>query len=444
MVNKFLLIIVLLVHPCFSQSDSLLIFSEIMFYPSAGNNEFIEIYNLNSSQPIELDGYSIKYYSSSADQIVDAGYGTLILPNSYAIIFENDYDIQTGIYKDLVPANALILKIADNSFGSSGMANTTNRPLWLLNPVDENIDFYFYSANNQQIHSDEKILLNRDSLQTNWSNSLSINGTPGFVNSVSPVDYDLYLYSLAFSPSNPSEEDSVDIKIKIRNNGLLSAENFSVEVFNDADSDSVGEPGEGIYTQFYSTLLSDDSISVEFILDSLIPGTHQIIAEVIFNEDEFLLNNFLIGQVIVSPKGNDFNDIIINEIMYAPSSGEPEWLEFYNRTNEPVNLRNWKLSDASSTITITDQDKIVAPNSFVIVTEDSSLLNYFSVHSEIIEANIPALNNGGDAVVIKDINNSVIDSVNYLPVWGGNSEGRSLERISVDQPEMMKKTGELP
>ena len=108
MVNKFLLIIVLLVHPCFSQSDSSLIFSEIMFYPSAGNNEFIEIYNLNSSQPIELGGYSIKYYSSSADQIVDAGYGTLILPNSYAIIFENDYDIQTGIYKDLVPANALI------------------------------------------------------------------------------------------------------------------------------------------------------------------------------------------------------------------------------------------------------------------------------------------------------------------------------------------------
>ena len=434
MVNKFLLIIVLLVHPCFSQSDSLLIFSEIMFYPSAGNNEFIEIYNLNSSQPIELGGYSIKYYSSSADQIVDAGYGTLILPNSYAIIFENDYDIQTGIYKDLVPANALILKIADNSFGSSGMANTTNRPLWLLNPADENIDFCFYSANNQQIHSDEKILLNRDSLQTNWSNSLSINGTPGFVNSVSPVDYDLYLYSLAFSPSNPSEGDSVDIKIKIRNNGLLSAENFSVEVFNDVDSDSVGEPGEGIYTQFYSTLLSDDSISVEFILDSLIPGTHQIIAEVVFNEDEFLPNNFLISQVIVSPKGNDFNDIIINEIMYAPSSGEPEWLEFYNRTNEPVNLRNWKLSDASSTITITDQDKIVAPNSFVVVTEDSSLLNYFSVHSEIIEANIPALNNGGDAVVIKDINNSVIDSVNYLPVWGGNSEGRSLERISEDQP----------
>ena len=118
--------------------------------------------------------------------------------------------------------------------------------------------------------------------------------------------------------------------------------------------------------------------------------------------------------------------------MYAPSSGEPEWIELYNRTANSINLKNWKISDASSTITITTQDKFVPANSFIVISKDSSILDYYNVPSEIIVTNIPALNNTGDAVVIKDALGIKIDSVSYLPNWGGNVGGKSLERISVD------------
>ena len=187
MIKKILLISFLTFSITYSQSDTSLIFSEVMFSPTSGNNEFIEIYNLSSTESINLSSYKIKYYTSTADQIVDAGFGITLPPNSYAIIFENDYDIATGIYNVLVPASALILKIADNSFGGTGMSNTTSRPLWLLNTVNDSVDFYFYSANNSTAISDEKKILNRDSLQTNWANSLVINGTPGFTNSVTPI-----------------------------------------------------------------------------------------------------------------------------------------------------------------------------------------------------------------------------------------------------------------
>jgi hypothetical protein len=404
-----------------------------MFSPASGNNEFIEIYNLSNTQSVDLSSYKIKYYTSTADQIIDAGFGTTLAPNSYAIIFENDYDIPTGIYNGLVPANALILKITDNSFGSSGMANTTSRPLWLLNAANDSVDYYFYSANNSSTFSDEKIILNRDTLQTNWANSLVTNGTPGFTNSVTPTNYDLGLYSLTFSPSNPIASNDVTINVKVKNNGILVASNYSLEIFNDLNADSIGDISERIFTQNYSNLLPADSISASTILSSLSAGTYQIIAKINFAEDQFLNNNSLIDQFTVLQPGNSFNDIVINEIMYAPSSGEPEWIELYNRTNEDINLKNWKLSDAATTIIITNEDKFVNPNSFIVVTKDSTILNYYNVQSEIIEANVPSLNNTGDAIVVRDVNSSKIDSVSYLPAWGGNSGGKSLERISVDQ-----------
>ncbi len=416
----------------YSQSDTLLIFSEIMFSPTSGNNEFIEIYNLSSTQAVDLNGCKIKYYTANNDPIIDAGFGTILQPNSFAIIFENDYDIAAGIYNGLVPANALILKITDNSFGTSGMANTTSRPLWLLNSVNDTIDYYFYSANNTTAISDEKKILNRDSLQTNWANSLVINGTPGFTNSVTPTNYDLQLSSLIFSPSIPIAGNDVTINAKVKNLGILNAQTYSIEIFNDVNKDSIIDLSERIFNQSYSNLSPNDSVVALTILNSLPADFYQIIARVNFTEDQNSTNNVLIKSFNVSPPGNNYNDIVINEIMYAPTSGEPEWIEIYNRTADPINLKNWKLSDASTTITITTQDKFVEANSFLVISRDSSILNFYNVSSQIITATIPSLNNTGDNVILKDFNSTIIDSVSYLPAWGG-SNGKSLERVSVDE-----------
>ncbi|MBK7632500.1 MAG: lamin tail domain-containing protein [Ignavibacteriales bacterium] len=434
MIKKIFFFSIFIFNITFSQTDTLLIFSEIMFSPTSGNNEFIEIYNLSSTLSVDLNGYSIKYYTSTADQLIDAGFGTTLLPNSYAIIFENDYDIATGIYNGLVPANALIIKIADNSFGASGMANTTSRPLWLFNSVADTVDYYFYSANNATAISDEKIILNRDSLTTNWANSLITNGTPGYINTVTPTNYDLQLSSLTFSPSIPVAGNDIMISAKVKNNGVLSAANYSIEIFNDINKDSVADLSERIFNQTYTNLAASDSSTATTTLSSLPANLYQIIARVTFLEDQIPANNILINQFTVSPPGNIFNDIVINEIMYAPSTGEPEWIEIYNKTANLINLKNWQLSDASTTITITSQNKFIEANSFLVISHDSSILNYYSVPSQIITATIPTLNNTGDNVVLKDFNSTIIDSVSYLPAWGGSVGGKSLERVSVGEP----------
>ncbi len=414
---------------CLAQTSVKL--NEIMFYPVSGNNEFIEIYN-NGLTSIDLNGFSIKYYNSSPDFIAGTGQGTILQPHSYAVIFEADYDPETGIYNSLIPPGVLILKIADNYFGSTGMANTSSRPVWLLSANEDTLDVYTYSADNLQAHSDEKILTGADSSQSNWLNSIYPNGTPGFQNSVTPVSYDLEVTSITVSPDVPVEGDDIIISSKIKNTGENQTDNFWVKIFNDTNLDSITQAGEEIFSQEYFSLQAGDSLTAGTQIISAPPGFYNIIAKVVFPPDEDTLDNTAWKNFTVYPEGTAYNDIVINEIMYAPSSGEPEWVEIFNRSSEEVNLNGWRFCDYSAERIITNDDIFIAPSDFLVLTRDSSLLNFYDVPSSIINFSLPALNNTGDATVIKDSLGLTIDSLIYSPDWGGD-EGRSLERISADE-----------
>jgi hypothetical protein len=433
MLKKFISILFILSPLVIPQSDSTLILSEIMFFPQTGPNEYIELYNNSETNSININGYKIKYYTSNPDIIIDAGQGTILPPKSFAIILEGDYPFGSGIYDGLIPPEALIVKISDNAFGTNGMANTENRPVWLLNAANDTLEAYIYSANNPQGRSDEKKVMIKDSSQTNWANSLVVNGTPGFANSVTPVQFDLQMASLTFEPPLPFEGDDVTITAKVKNLGTNTADVYTIEIYNDANFNSTADPGEIIFSQQFSNLASGDSITASTIMNSLPSGNYQIISNVLFTPDEKPDNNQLIKTFIVFPPGNNYNDVVINEIMYAPSTGEPEWVELYNRTSAAINLKKWKFSDAAATVTITNIDQYIPENGYIVLARDSSILNFYNVESEIIVFNLPVLNNTGDAVVIKDSLGVLIDSLYYLPAWGGNTGGKSLERISTEE-----------
>ena len=433
MIRKLFFTTLLIIPFINAQEDTALILSEIMFYPESGPNEFIELYNFSNTDSIDLSGYKFKYSTSSADEFIDAGEGTILPPQSFAVIFEGDYTIGSGIYDSRIPPEALVLKISDNSFGSSGMANTADRSVMLLSSAGDTLETYIYSADNSQSFSDEKKELVNNGSPSNWDNSVVSNGTPGFRNSITPFTDDLELTSLTFSPQFPVEGDEVTIFAKATNRGLMNAAAYSVEIYNDVNTDSVGDPNELIFSQNYSNLSEGDSLIVSMLLNNLSEGKYQIIAKVIFNNDENTTNNQLIISLTVFPPGNNYNDLVVNEIMYAPSSGEPEWIELFNRSSSAVNLKKWEISDLSTTVTITPVDNFIQPGEYIVLTKDSSISNFYNVPSEIIEINIPSLNNTGDAIVIKDTLNVLIDSVLYSPDWGGNTGRKSLERISVDE-----------
>lgn len=129
--------------------------------------------------------------------------------------------------------------------------------------------------------------------------------------------------------------------------------------------------------------------------------------------------------------------IIVNEIMFAPNAGEPEWAEILNLGGRMVNLRDWTVSDATSVRrTVAARDFLIAPDEFAVLTGDSAALRAFDpgLSARVLQvAGFPALNDGGDCVAIGDVRGCTIDSVAYAPSWHSpalpDPGGRSLERI---------------
>ncbi len=413
---------------CRAQGIDSLYISEIMFYPSETNGEFIELYNA-SSYPINLFKYKIIYSTSSADTIVAFTDNTILNPNNFAVIFENDYDFVDGKYFGLISDSTLVLQIDNSKFGSSGMANTSNRFVYLLSEGNDTIDYYEYTANNKSGFSDEKIDITLENESSNWANSVAINGTPGISNSVSQKNYDVCIQNLFSEPEIVFVDELIYFTAKIENLGKNNVDYFDINIFIDLNNDSLNQLNEQILDTTITNLSAADSLELTKKIIINKSGIYNVYAEVIFNLDENKDNNYFSEQLIVREKPNAFNDLVINEIMYKPLNDQPEWIEIFNNTNTAINLKNWRIADKLSVVQITNSNVVIQSNEFFILSEDSNISNYFDIDSNLIVLNLPSLNNTGDNLKLLDSLNRIIDSVDYKETWGGNN-GYSLERIS--------------
>ena len=415
----------------YSQSDSLIV-SEVMFYPSASNSEFIEIFNLSHQNSVDLSKYQIIYSSANADTITETGDGILLPARSFAVIFEGDYDLENGIYSTMVPEGSIKLQIQDNAFGSSGMANTSNRTILLVNSIGDTVDAHTYSAKNSAGISDEKILLNPDTSLANWANSLTLNGTPGKENSVSPRRFDLSVANINYSPLEIYEGDKVNFTSSIKNIGTSTCENFTAFLFVDINKDSSAQQNEIIISQNFSTLLPNDSTELIGQSNNLPVGKFDFYVTVDFTLDEQLLNNTHSVEISINPKLNNYNDIIISELMFAPTDNEPEWIEIYNRSDFAINLSNWRIADKVSSIIIYDSTLLIQSQEFLVLTDDETIYDHYDIPFPVIVINLPSLNNSGDNIKLLDSLKREIDSVNYSNSWGREG-GNSLEKINLDE-----------
>jgi hypothetical protein len=134
-------------------------------------------------------------------------------------------------------------------------------------------------------------------------------------------------------------------------------------------------------------------------------------------------------------------DIIIHELLADPSPqvGLPnsEFVELRNISSGVINLRNWKLTDGSSTATI-NSNYLLAPDSCVVVCATSAQVLYAGLGSAVGIANFPSLNNDTDMLWLVAPDGRVIHAVAYEQSWYRNavkSEGGwTLEMIDAGNP----------
>lgn len=405
----------------FGQSIKL---SEIMFAPSAANSEFIELKNISNNETINLSRYQIKYSTSSADEIISISAEYDLLPNQFAVIFEADYDFQNGIYKDIIPQNTLVFTLDDNAFGSAGMANSSDRIIYLLNSENDTLDYFTYSADNENGISDERISF----ANNEWGNSQILNGTPGLQNSIAPKDFDLAIVDFSIEPPNVIIGHSAKAKISVQNLGSKNASEFEVNLYMDINQDSIAQSEELISADTYTNLDSSSILSIDETIINISEGLNRFIIQIYYDNDENNENNLKIAEVYGTQINEVKGDLVINEIMYAPKSPEPEWIEIYNKSEKKIFIKNYKVADNNDTAKIKNTSLLLLPKQYLIISDDSTIIDLYPTMENIIVADFPTLNNTNDEVIIMDSLSRVIDSVSYSSDWGGGN-GNSLERI---------------
>jgi len=192
------------------------------------------------------------------------------------------------------------------------------------------------------------------------------------------------------------------------------------------------------------------------MLDGSNPAlVHITLAQVLVNGNTYTMgvsdvqdlagNTFVPGTPVsfswVVPEQADFRDVVINEIMCDPSPPvglpEVEFVELYNRTlDRTFDLTGWTFSDGGTPVALPSY--LLGPGEYVVLMAAASLPLFPTITNKIGSASLPALNNDGDALVLRDANAITIDALTYALSWYQdaikNQGGWTLEQIDPTSP----------
>jgi hypothetical protein len=160
---------------------------------------------------------------------------------------------------------------------------------------------------------------------------------------------------------------------------------------------------------------------------------------------KFYFDDFEVsGEEYVEPKPvadtTQLYDIVFNEIMADPTpvAGLPEceYLELYNRSKGPVNMKGWKLTMGSYTYDIPEIQMPVG--GYLIITSEADTSKFSSFGHVLGLVSSTALNNTGLYLKLENRDGRLIDWVEYDDSWYGDEfkaqGGYSLEQIDPWNP----------
>ncbi|HNQ12483.1 MAG TPA: lamin tail domain-containing protein [Bacteroidia bacterium] len=114
-----------------------------------------------------------------------------------------------------------------------------------------------------------------------------------------------------------------------------------------------------------------------------------------------------------------FGDVQINEIMADPDPmvllPNAEYIELYNRSTKAIDLKDWTLSDGSSTATF--PSLTLLPQQYVIVCSNANSTLFSTYGTTIGLSSFPGLNNDGDQLELRNEANTLIQRVDYNDTW---------------------------
>lgn len=122
-------------------------------------------------------------------------------------------------------------------------------------------------------------------------------------------------------------------------------------------------------------------------------------------------------------QANSIPAVVISEVYYdtAGTDSVEEWIELYNNHVEAVDIGGWKLVDnngSGSTYTIPANTVLNPGDYFTVAVDQTGFQAIYGYDADAYGA-IPALNNTGDTLLLKNNRGSLVDAV----AWEGGATG---------------------
>jgi hypothetical protein len=251
--------------------------------------------------------------------------------------------------------------------------------------------------------------------------------------------------SVSSSPLLPGQR--VSLEAVVRNVGSQTTTNYAVHFFRDVNLNGKAEASEEFAVTNGTNLSATDSTLITTDSTPLIAGDNRFCAVTSWSSDTNPWDDTAFVDVVAEAEAHA---IVVNEIMFDPMLGQNEWVEFYHRGQDPIDIARWRISDrptssGANSLVITSASALIQPRDFVVITADSSIFSQFpflensnpSIHIFILNRTSGfGLNNDGDDIILRDALGKTIDSVSYSSSWHHPdvtvTKGRSLERINPD------------
>ena len=143
----------------------------------------------------------------------------------------------------------------------------------------------------------------------------------------------------------------------------------------------------------------------------------------------------------------------ITKVYYDVDSGhyEPcqewksEWVEIYNPTSSPVNIKNWEICDNTDCDILSSSDLFIPAGGYAVITGKSTTWKYWDIPAGVVKIVLDSpiggdgLDNDGDRVILLRSNGNRADAMSYgtdtfifNPSCPDVAEGNMLGRISLD------------
>lgn len=384
--------------------------------------EYVELYN-RSPNPIDLGGWKFSDGGTTAilpGKIILPGQYWIIVPAASASVF-TPFANTLGVFN--FPAlnntgDVLTLRSSDNQ---------------LIDSVNYTLTWYRDEEKESGGWSLELIDLNNPCGESdNWTASEApAGGTPGKQNSVNANKPDL---------TGP----------KLLSVSVVNTESLLV-VFDEKIEKPIAPDMFSIEPAIPITLVGFASINLrEVTLQLSQPLSTGIIYTLSVHDlsdcsGNFIQDGFSQLQFAV-PEEAEAGDLLMNELLFNPRPGGVDFVEVYNTSQKYLNLKNWTVGNMAdgvitNTRTITTNDYLVAPGSFVVLTSDGAALKNqypLAVDATFLITNLPGLNDEAGSFALVSETGTLLDAFSYVEEMHTpmlkDPEGVSLERISLAVP----------